>query len=535
MPAANAVLPLDTESATQLATALNRCFETLEAPTELFTPDVFLDLLPPFWRFQLQGRAAFGAQLRAVATAPVSSRMIRVVPTSEGFVLEHEETQHQCPAGDRPTHLAVPGRRRPHRRGHVLLQRWMGRRAARPSRCRSADVASVIVMTTIDRSPATRLTSSSVLERAHEIAHRLPALAADIESARRLPGDLVDTLIAAGCFRILLPTSHGGAGATLDEALRLYEDLARGDASTGWAVMIGASGWCDLAGLPRDSFDALFEPSADVIMAGAIAPTGSISAVADGYELTGRWGFASGCDHATTFFANAVESVTEGRPALRVAVLDRAEVTIEDTWYVAGLRGTGSHHFTVAGVTVPRERTFVPLVGPPCVDVPIARIPSPAVFALGIAAVAIGAAQGALDTVVDLAQDKVPLLAAGPLAADPLFHHDLARADAELGAARSLVEAATGRLWERATAGAEATLDDRARARAAATWATEAALATSELAYRAGGGGAVYETSPLQRRLRDVHAMTQHFLVRPDSYAIAGAILAGQGLSAPVL
>ena len=73
-------------------------------------------------------------------------------------------------------------------------------------------------MTTIDRSPAPRLTSSSVLERAHEIAHRLPALAADIESARRLPGDLVDTLIAAGCFRILLPTSHGGAGATLDEA-----------------------------------------------------------------------------------------------------------------------------------------------------------------------------------------------------------------------------------------------------------------------------------------------------------------------------
>ena len=256
--------------------------------------------------------------------------------------------------------------------------------------------------------------------------------------------------------------------------------------------------------------------------------------MADGYELTGRWGFASGCDHATTFFANAVESVTEGRPALRVAVLDRAEVTIEDTWYVAGLRGTGSHHFTVAGVTVPRERTFVPLVGPPCVDVAIARIPSPAVFALGIAAVAIGVAQGALDTVVDLAQDKVPLLAPGPLAADSAVPPRPRPGRRPAGAARSLVEAATGRLWERATAGAEATLDDRARRRAAATWATEAAVGhRGELAYRAGGGGAVYETSPLQRRLRDVHAMTQHFLVRPDSYAIAGANPAGQGLSAP--
>ena len=68
----------------------------------------------------------------------------------------------------------------------------------------------------------------------------------------------------------------------------------------------------------------------------------------------------------------------------------------------------------------------------------------------------------------------------------------------------------------------------------AAAWATDAALAATEFAYRAGGGSAVYDENPLQRRLRDVHAITQHFLVRPNTFVAAGGILAGQGLSVPV-
>ena len=68
----------------------------------------------------------------------------------------------------------------------------------------------------------------------------------------------------------------------------------------------------------------------------------------------------------------------------------------------------------------------------------------------------------------------------------------------------------------------------------AAAWATDAALTATEFAYRAGGGGAVYDENALQRRVRDMHAITQHFLVRPNTFVQAGAILAGQGLSIPV-
>ena len=91
----------DVESTMLLATAFNRCFETLEAPADLFTPDAFFDLLPPLWRLQLQGPDAFGRQLRAIAGGVMTSRVLRIVPTADGFVLEHEES-----CGDPPTEIA---------------------------------------------------------------------------------------------------------------------------------------------------------------------------------------------------------------------------------------------------------------------------------------------------------------------------------------------------------------------------------------------------------------------------------------------
>jgi hypothetical protein len=85
--------PPDTETVRRLATALNRCFETFTADVDTFAADAFFDLLPPFWRFQLNGPEAFLAQLRTVARGASTARILRVVPTVSGFVLEHEETQ----------------------------------------------------------------------------------------------------------------------------------------------------------------------------------------------------------------------------------------------------------------------------------------------------------------------------------------------------------------------------------------------------------------------------------------------------------
>ncbi len=372
------------------------------------------------------------------------------------------------------------------------------------------------------------------LEAARALAPSIAKRAPELERARRLPPDLLGELVAAGCFRVLLPVSHGGLGADLASAMRVFETLARADASVGWTVMIGAASWCDLVRLPRAAFDALFAGRARVIMAGVFAPYGSISGEGNGYRVRGRWSFASGCQHADWLFGNCVEGIVGGHPKLRMAVFSPDQVVIEDTWNVSGLSGTGSHHFRVEGVFVGSDRTLDPMLDKPCIDDVVARVPVPALLALGIGGIAVGIAQGALDDITALATEKTPLLAESKLARNAHFQFHLARADTELRAARSLLYADAESIWETIASRAPLTLEQRARVRAAAAWATDLACQVTSTAYRAGGGGSVYAESPLQRRLRDVNAVTQHFLVRQDTFTTAGAVLAGQDITVPV-
>jgi hypothetical protein len=85
-------MPPDVATVDRLSTEFNRCFETFEADEATFAPDALFDLLPPFWRFQVQGPSAFATQLRSIADGDVTSRILRTVPTATGFVLEQEET-----------------------------------------------------------------------------------------------------------------------------------------------------------------------------------------------------------------------------------------------------------------------------------------------------------------------------------------------------------------------------------------------------------------------------------------------------------
>jgi alkylation response protein AidB-like acyl-CoA dehydrogenase len=380
-------------------------------------------------------------------------------------------------------------------------------------------------MTLLDHTPTT---AADVLAAVQELQPTITARAAEIEAGRRIPRDLLDQLIGAGCFRLLRPRSHGGLAAEFPAAMRVLETLARADGATGWTTMIGAGSWIDLVHLPRATFDSLFDGKPDAIFAGAFNPSGTISPVADGYRVDGRWAFASGCEHADWIYGNCIEAITDEGPVLRGALFAPGDITIEDTWYVSGLRGTGSHHFRADGVVLPAERTFLTLSEEPCIDDPIVRIPVVSLIALAMAPVATGIALGALDDIVELATTKMPLLAPAPLATNPLFQHELATAHTELAAARALLWDLAEEAWASAIAGHEFTMQQRARMRAAAVWATARSTAVVETAYRFGGGSSLYDDCPLQRRLRDIQAVGQHFIVKPDTLTAAGAILAGQ-------
>jgi indole-3-acetate monooxygenase len=364
----------------------------------------------------------------------------------------------------------------------------------------------------------------------------LPMIAArvdEIERVRRIPADLVAELKAAGCFRSLVPRSRGGDECDLADHMRLLEELARADGSVGWTVMIGSSGPFVLGGLPVKAFDEVYAASPDVVVAGTFNPTGAAVATDGGYVVTGRWTFASGCQHSDWFLAHCI--VDDGRmPPMRMMVVPAADVDIIDTWHVSGLRGTGSHDFTLSDQFVPDTRTFE-LGDHSGIDAPVMRVPELSLSTLQFAAVAIGIARGALDEITAIATAKVPAFGMETLAANPLFRNHLGAADAELRAARALVfdEAATA--WSTASDRVEFTLAQRARIRAAATWAVGAACRVVDVAYTDGGGSSIREDNPLQRRLRDVRALTQHFAIKHDTFTLAGALIAGQDVDTTFL
>jgi hypothetical protein len=55
-------------------------------------------------------------------------------------------------------------------------------------------------------------------------------------------------------------------------------------------------------------------------------------------------------------------------------------------------------------------------------------------------------------------------------------------------------------------------------------WLATICVRAVDACFALGGGSALYETSPLQRRLRDLHAAAQHGAVQQLHYASAGKL-----------
>jgi alkylation response protein AidB-like acyl-CoA dehydrogenase len=269
--------------------------------------------------------------------------------------------------------------------------------------------------------------AAKLLDAVRELSPAITARSVEIETARELPRYLLGDLIAAGCFRMFVPRSHGGLEIDLPSSLEIFEALARADGSTGWTVMIGTGGVLLLALLPRRRFDALYADGPDLIGAGSFTPRGEAKVNDGGFEVSGQWPFASGCLHSKWLGGNCVVTANgqprpgpiAGVPETRWAIFRAEQAQILDTWSVAGLRGTGSNDIAVERLHVPSDDTFDAFFGEPSVPGPlyVAAVPQ---FSLHIAAVAIGIAQHPLDDVIALAMaQKRRLFAAAALADTP--------------------------------------------------------------------------------------------------------------------
>jgi alkylation response protein AidB-like acyl-CoA dehydrogenase len=373
--------------------------------------------------------------------------------------------------------------------------------------------------------------SGALLDVVRDVGTEIWAHRDEIERDRRLPQALINTLARADLVRLLVPRALGGLEVDILTALRVFEELAKVDGSACWAVMIGNSGLFT-AWLELETGREIIGTELGAPMGGTLAPTGRAIRVQDGYRVTGRWAFASGCEYSTWLlggclvYDDAARVEPTGEPELRLLFFPRAECEIIDTWSVGGLRGTGSHDFQVHEVFVPRRRSFCS-ADPPVQTGPLYRLPLLALLASMLPMVALGTARGAIEALTELAITKTPAASRSLLRDRAMVQVQLAQAEASLRSGRAFLFETVSDAWAEVVAGRPLSLQQHALLRLAATHSAMCASQAVDLMYQAGGGSSVYTSSRLERAFRDVHVATQHLAIATTVYEPVGRVLLG--------
>jgi alkylation response protein AidB-like acyl-CoA dehydrogenase len=374
-------------------------------------------------------------------------------------------------------------------------------------------------------------TNETVLAGVRGLASEITERAAEIEAVRRIPRDLVDRLRSIGMFRIFVPRSHGGLELPLPAGLEVITTLARLDGSVGWTSMIAGASGLFASLLPRGTYDRIYQDGPDVAICGSSQPAGTAEPAAGGYRINGRWPFASGCMHADWMGAickvikDGKPVVDEhGKPITRGFVIPASDWEIEDTWYAAGLKGTGSHHITLHDALVPEANMFDLENGSACVPGPLYQA-FRHFLPLFHGAFSIGIAAGTVDDLVALANTgRQQLYAPTPMRDSETFQFELGRISAGAKAAQAFHKVRTASHWDHALSGTlrgEGLLLDGGQS---AAWIVTACVGVADGCFALGGSSALYEISPLQRRLRDLHVAAQHAIAQQRQYAGVGKL-----------
>ncbi len=381
------------------------------------------------------------------------------------------------------------------------------------------------------------LSGDDILNNARGLVNWLRARSEAIETARRLPADVVQKLREAGVFRMNMPRSWGGPEMTPMQQIEVIEEISRGDASAGWCTMIGADSGIYSAYLDETVARQMY-PRLDMIQGGWVYPVGQAHRVSGGYEVTGTWMFGSGSNHCDWLAGGCVvyqgdkpAPGANGSPEWRIVIAKPSEYEILDTWYTTGLCGTGSNDYRCTRLFVPEERTFT-FVEPAKRSGTLWRRPD--TFLRKMAAIPLGVARDALDTATRIAGQKVEMPEGRRLRDLARVQAAIAEAEGIYGAARSYVFSSLERQWNKLERNEELTKRDRADVWLARTNAFQSARRVVEMMFDLVGGSAVYSRkSPLDRNLRDVQTMCQHICGQMKPLEGVGGMLLDSPLARP--
>ena len=362
-----------------------------------------------------------------------------------------------------------------------------------------------------------------------------PALrerAAKTRALRRLPDETVADLHEAGFFRMLQPRHRGGLEVHPNTFYAVQIALGAACPSTAWVMSVLAVHAWQLALFAEAAQDEVWEDERALI-ASSYAPTGKVERVEGGYRVSGRWSFSSGSDHCGwVFLGGMVPPEKEGQPPqMRTFLLPRSDWELEDTWHVAGLRGTGSNDVVVPGAFVPEHRTHRLVDGftgrNPGLRTPLYRLPFGQVFVRSVSTTALGCLEGAIDAFLEVGRQKVAASTGKKVAGDPTAQQVAAEASATLDELRLVLERSMDEMMQLAERDESIPLERRVRFRYESARAVQRATDAVDALFTCSGGRALFQGVPIQGFFQDVHGVRAHFANKPEGPArnLGGVLL----------
>lgn len=367
---------------------------------------------------------------------------------------------------------------------------------------------------------------------------------AEAEALRQIPEHSLHDLHDTGLFRILQPRRFGGSELPLRTLIEVCSLVAQGCGSTAWVYANLASHHWMLGMWESRAQDEVWGESLDVLIASAfVFPAGHAYRTDGGYRLSGRWKFSSGIDSCRWSMVGAiVHDDATGEGEYRMFLVPQQDYRQIDTWFVAGLKGTGSKDLEIQDSFVPSYRTLAvadvlgtATPGSAVNPGPLYRIPPFDMFPYVVGGVALGIAEGAIasftaDTVTRLAAYSSTRMA------------DYATIQVRLADASAAVHAARLVMMDRCDQAMEVarvrrpSLDEKVTFRRDGAYAARLCTHAVDVLFEASGGDALYDQRDLQRAFRDVHAANNHAALTWDVAAsLYGKVALGIRIDNPTI
>ena len=379
-----------------------------------------------------------------------------------------------------------------------------------------------------------RITAQDLIARARAMAPALQAREEAAEAARQVPAKTIADMRDAGFFRAFQPVRYGGAELDIDLLLAMGMLLGRGCGSSAWVGNLAMVHQWMISGFPEQAQDDMWGDTVtgnpDAIALGTYAAAAQAVPVDGGFQISGTWPFASGCDHGDWALLGArfPTKTDGGKPVPGLVLVPRGEYQIVDDWHAVGLAASGSKQITCDGVFIPGHRhvLFPDLAagrGPGRVvnTAPVYAVPLLAVLPVTIAAPALGILSVAIDDFTDrtrMRETRGAVAGGGHnMAGFANVQSKLAEAAVALDAATLLLERDLSETLAIARAGGAFSVDLRIRNRLSHGYAVKLAVEAINGLYAVSGGAELYRTGRLQRAWRDINAIAHHIGLNWDA------------------